>query len=200
MPRPTQPAGSGESADALVRAARRAGQAHRLPPGRPPAALSGGRRPDPGRHARSARSGVALCGRPRRQLRDLRRHPHPRRDDRCAAQAGLGATLGAPQGRGKRLQPCARSKSSPAAKRATRRSPRAWALSIDEYHRVMQDASSCQIASLDEVIHGIGCGGPDGRPVARGAERRVPRGTGRRQSPGCRSANGWSCRCTTTTN
>ena len=35
---------------------------------------------------------------PRRELRDLCGHPHPRRDDRRAAQARLGAALGAPQG------------------------------------------------------------------------------------------------------
>jgi hypothetical protein len=32
------------------------------------------------------------------QFRDLCRHPHPRRDAGCAAQARLGAALGASQG------------------------------------------------------------------------------------------------------
>ena len=103
------------------------GQADRLSPGEPHAAERGGGRSDSIGHDRPAGRGQALFGEQGREFRDLRGHPHPRRDARRGAQIRLDAPLGASKhardgGRGAQA-----SRTKRATTRPRRTSPRRWA-------------------------------------------------------------------------
>jgi RNA polymerase sigma factor for flagellar operon FliA len=99
----------------------------------------------------------------------LRRHTNSRR--RCSMHyaSSTGRRVRCIARRVRQRRQCERSKRSSGAKRVMARSRRAW-VSIDEYHRVMHDASSCQIAVwMNYPRHP--CRGPVPEPTARGAER-----------------------------
>jgi RNA polymerase sigma factor FliA len=67
----------------------------------------------------------------------------------CASSTGRRARCIA--SRARRRRRCARSKRSSVARRATARSPIAWACRLEEYHKIAQDSASCRIASLDDA-------------------------------------------------
>ena len=171
-------------------------QAHRVSPGGPAAGVGGSRRPDPGRHARPAGGGGELHRRPRREFRDLRGHPHPRRDARRAAQARLGAALGASQGaRGGSGD--ARDRGGVRARGARHRGRHEdgrdrWTSTT----RSPQDAAGCRIASLDDSSgEDESTAEPDrGRErgsVPRRRRREISERAQRKRSRSCRSASGW---------
>ena len=82
---------------------------------------------------------------------------------------------------------------------------RGLGVSIEEYHKLVQDAASCRLFSFDQMGTERGRVEP-GRSRARRAARvpsitsRTPAFAMRSPAPStdCRSARSWCCRCTTT--
>ena len=98
----------------------------------------------------------ALRPRARDQVRDLRDHPHPRRDHRRAALAGLGAALGARPRAGDRAGQRRSSSTSSSARPPTRR----WPTELEHHHRRVPGGADADLQLDDRrarrAVDGVG--------------------------------------------
>jgi RNA polymerase sigma factor for flagellar operon FliA len=137
-----------------------------------------------------------------RQFRNLCGHPHPRRHARRGAQVRLDAALGA--SKHARDGGCGSQDRERQGQDATPTDiAEGLGVSIEEYHKLVQDAASCRLFSFDQM----GTSDDESSPADHARDERPGpfdhiEDAGfamlwRPPSTGCRSARNWCCRSTT---